>query len=98
MADTFDPTAGQRYPYTVAVTDYLGGMPLAIFSDGTHQLMDQDVFPPAIYSPRLHPEELELFCKAKLGRYEQFYNEHEPAIENYDPIPAIEPFWDNDTE
>nr|WP_319490976.1 hypothetical protein [uncultured Desulfobacter sp.] len=90
----FYETRSKKYPYIAAVEDYLGGIDQTVYPDGTKQFKDQGVIPPVDYSPRLPVPELEQFCRDNLDRYKQFYDQNKTAIENYDPIPAIESFWD----
>ena len=99
MAETliFRPGEAVEYPYMAAVENYLGGIGRAVYPDGTLQFMDRDVTPPVAYSPRLSQVKLEQFCKDHLDQYERFYHDNKTAIKNYEPIPAITPFWKPET-
>lgn len=89
---TFDPLGALTAPFTANVEDLLGGVPVAMYEDGTEQFLDDSVDPELAYSPRLKPDELEAFCKANIAKYEAFNEAH-----GYDKLMTervpITPFW-----
>ncbi len=80
------------YPYTTEVETLLGGVARTVFPDGTEQFIDDDSSPVFIYSPKLSPDELEVFCKENLCRYQSFYETNETKILHFERVLLV-PFW-----
>ncbi|WP_282366547.1 hypothetical protein [Pseudomonas sp. PS02290] len=89
---TFDPNGARDWPYTTEVEALLTVAWLHVFEDGTQQFIDEDQAPSQIYSPRLGPEELELFCKVNIDSYRNFHSEHEAELDHRKPV-QMTPFW-----
>lgn len=88
----FDPHSAVTSPMTTRVEWLLGGVSRTIFPDGTHQFSDSYGEPEHIYSPRLAPAELELFCMKNIKHYELFYHEHGADLLMSERIP-MKAFW-----
>lgn len=93
MTMYFEPDRARLFPAITEVEMLLGGIPRAIFPDGTLQFMDQDQCPVAVYSPRLVEDSLEEFCRNNMEHYLAYYAKYEKLIEAFEPAPPIEPFW-----
>lgn len=88
----FEPGKSKTFPNITKVELLLGGIPQVMFPDGTLQFADQDQRPVVIYSPRLLEPELEEFCRQNIKIYEQHYQDHKEAIDNFETQPIV-PFW-----
>ncbi len=84
----------QMFPCMAAVGDYLGGMRPVRFDDGMWQFRIQSI----VYSPKLKPYDLEMFCQNNLDQYDKFYDENWDDIKVLKPLPAIKIFWLTTTE
>lgn len=84
----------KKYPNIAAVEDYLGGIGRVKFEDGTVQFARMDTYPDVVYSPRLIPHQLEVFCKRNLDRYRQYCEQLIEAALFKQPDPPIERFWE----
>lgn len=89
---TFDPNGSRDWPYTTEVEALLTVAWLHVFEDGTQQFIDDDQEPSQIYSPRLSPEALELFCEVNIDSYRKFHSEHEAELDLRESVPMT-PFW-----
>jgi hypothetical protein len=89
----FDPAACAQFPFTGMVEVLLGGIGRLMFPDGTHQFAENETYPQIVYSPRLAPAELEVFCKQNIAAYRQHHAIHRDAIHEGD-APAISRFWE----
>lgn len=88
----FDPEGSVNFPNKTEVEILLGGVPVAIFDDGTEQFMDDYEDPIYEYSPRLTPDELERFCEENMDKYVAFHHKHERQLLRCERIP-MEKFW-----
>ena len=91
---TFDPNGSVDFPHIAAVEGLLGGIGRLVFSDGTVQFAEEDSFPDVVYSPRMAEEDLEIFCKANLDYYEQYFEQNFDAIDAGNELPPIRRFWE----
>jgi hypothetical protein len=91
----FDPDGAQNYPATAAVEVLLGGVGRVVFPDGSEQFFDEgdEEGEGFVYSPRLQPDALELFCRENMERYDAFNKKHAAAINRFEQVPMPH-FWD----
>lgn len=92
MKLVFDPDGCINFPCTAEVEVLLGGVPVAVFDDGTEQFTDDYGDPVYVYSPRLKPDELEKFCEDNMDKYMDFHQKYERQILRCERIP-MEKFW-----
>jgi len=88
----FCPDDIKGHPYSVEVEILLGGIPRAMFDDGTMQFLDQGTDPVMAFSPRLDEDALEAFCEAHIEKYRAHHDQHRHLIADYE-TPGIEQFW-----
>ncbi|MBX8557041.1 hypothetical protein K5D56_21500 [Pseudomonas cichorii] len=88
----FDPNGARDWPFITEVEVLLTVAWLHMFEDGTQQFIDENPEPAQIYSPRLAPEALELFCKVNIDKYRNFHSEHEAELDQRESVP-MPPFW-----
>lgn len=91
----FDPDGGNNYPNTAKVEMLLGGVGRLMFPDDTLQFAENDSYPETVYSPRLNENELEMFCKENMERYQAYYEQHKEALIEFQPAPPIDRFWES---
>ncbi|HGY9632329.1 hypothetical protein LU674_000915 [Pseudomonas alloputida] len=88
----FAPDQSKITPFITKVEMLLGGILQVMFPDGTLQFADQDQRPVILFSPRLPEPELEEFCRLNIKMYEQHYQQHKEAIDNFETRPITQ-FW-----
>ena len=88
----------QMFPGLSAVSQYLKGLKPIRFDDGTWQLRIENKKSCIVYSPKLKPLDLDIFCYNNLDKYEKFYNENWDDINGSGPLPAMKIFWINEKE
>lgn len=86
----FDPSCEETFISDVEVL--LGGVPVAIYPDGTEQFLDESAEPTLVYSPRLPQDQLEEFCRVNIAAYEAFNQEHGDMKLQSERVPMT-PFW-----
>lgn len=91
---TFDPEGASRYHFIAEVEVLLGGVEQVVYPDGTVQFADQETSPMSLFSPRLTEEALNAFCKENLARYQDYNSQYAELLDNYEPAPPIERFWE----
>ncbi len=89
--DCLDLDGRSRVPYTTAVQDFLC-IGIFNFADGTQQFKDEEYLPGRLFSPRLSPADLEIFCKENINIYENYFKKYEALIESLDH-PEFPSFW-----
>ncbi|WP_071547542.1 hypothetical protein [Pseudomonas aeruginosa] len=80
------------HPNLAEVESLLGGIGRSVFPDGTEQFQEKDGSTLHVFSPRLHPDDLERFCEENLGRYQAHHDAHADALNSYQIVP-IDHFW-----
>lgn len=90
----FDPEGSSKFPYTAAVEGLLGGVGRLIFGDGTVQFADNETYPDVVFSPRLPEDQLEMFCRTHLAKYESYFNENFDLMDAGSDLPPINRFWE----
>lgn len=89
----FNPNGFKTHPNIAMVEGLLGGVGRLVFPDGTVQFAENETYPEVVYSPRMKVDELEVFCKSNLSKYEAYFDTNFAAIDKGDELPPISVFW-----
>jgi len=81
------------YPFTARVEALLGGVGRLERDDGRLQFARVKTFSTIVFSPCLHPRELEAFCRKNLSLYERHHEAHLYEIFHDLEMPPMDLFW-----
>ena len=82
---------GADHDFTTQAMDCVGS-DVTRFDDGTCQITSFSNGCRYVYSPRLLPTQLEIFCKTNISFYKAFYDENFTNVEKGNLLP-FSPFW-----